>query len=255
LVRLFRYWPGPAALVLVLTAAGPAPAQAPPASLPDARDLMARHVEAIGGREAVFAQSSTYAAGTMSMPDVGLSGKLELYAAKPNKVLMRTIMPGIGDFEEGFNGTVGWSVNPLTGPTLLQGVQLEQKKFDADFHAGLKPDERYESITTIELITFDGRPCYKVRLVRPGGGEDFFFYDAKTGLKAGTVGTREGPMGPITATSVETDYKRFGSLLHPTKITTSVGPQRIVMTFETLQFDKVDPAVFEPPAHIKALIK
>jgi hypothetical protein len=232
----------------------PSPAKSP-AALPPAKQLMDKHLKAIGGREQVLAHSSTHAVGTMAMPASGVSGKLEVFAAKPNKTLMRSTIAGIGSFEEGFDGNVGWSVDPLMGPTLFNGVRLEQKKFDSDFYAGLNDDQRYESIATVEETTFDGRQCYKVRLVRGGGGEDFVFFDKATGLRAGMMATRESPMGPFTTTSVEGDYKRFGKVLHPTRITSSIGPQQIVLTFDTIEFDTVDPAVFELPAQIKALIK
>ena len=58
-------------------------------------------------------------------------------------------------------------------------------------------------MTTLGTIDFEGRPCYKVRLVRKTGGEDIEFYDVATGLKAGSITTRETPMGTITGTTVE----------------------------------------------------
>ena len=129
--------------------------------------------------------SSTHATGTVSLPAAGLTGKLEVFHAKPNKFLQRMSLPGIGDIEEGFDGKVGWSLSPMTGPTLLEGKQLEERAFDADFYEELKAAERYSSMTTVERTTFEGRPVYKVRLVKKTGGEDIEFYDIETGLKAG----------------------------------------------------------------------
>ena len=108
---------------------------------------------------------------------------------------------------------------------------------------------------TVEKTTFDGRPCYKVSLVRKDGGEDFDFYDVATGLKAGASGTREIAMGPITATQMHADYKKFGDLLVPTTIKqTAMGVEQ-VLTFTSVEYDKVAPSTFEPPPEIKALIK
>jgi hypothetical protein len=54
---------------------------------------------------------------------------------------------------------------------------------------------------------------------------------------------------------VEADYKPFGKVLYPTRLTsTAMGVQQ-VLTVSGVEFDKVDPSVFEPPATIKALIK
>jgi hypothetical protein len=77
----------------------------------------------------------------------------------------------------------------------------------------------------------------------------------KTGLKAGSITTRETPMGTMTATSTETDYKPFGGVLQPTRLSNNVMNLQQVMTFEKIEYDKVEPSVFELPEPIKALIK
>jgi hypothetical protein len=168
---------------------------------------------------------------------------------------MRITIPGVGEMSEGFNGDVGWSVNPMSGPSLLQGKQLEEKKLDADFFADVQPEKRYTSMKTVERVEFDGRSCFKLQLQRRDGGEDVQYYDAATGLRAGSVVTRESQMGPVNATVTESDYKAFGKVQYPTKIVnTAMGLQQ-VMTIVSVVFDSVDPSVFDPPAPIKALIK
>ena len=271
-----RSWPGVAlpVVALFLMSLGPAVlAQAPqpaprprpatppaakpaaPAALPAARTIIDRHITAVGGRKAIMARNSMHATGTVSIASQGMTGPVEVFAAKPNKMLQRLTITGIGQIEEGFDGTVGWSMSPLTGPSLAQGAELEQKRFDADFYSELHEPTRYESMSTVEKTTFEGRPCYKVRLVRRGGGEEFEFYDVETGLKAGGITTRESPMGPITATTVEGGYKRFGALLQATTLTsTAMGLQQSV-TLTTVEFDTVKPSVFDAPAAIKALVK
>ena len=236
-------------------AAAQQPAQAAAAALPTARSILDRHLTAVGGRDAILAHSSTKATGVFSVASAGLTGTLEVFAAKPNKNLVRIQLPGVGEIVEGFDGTHGWTVSAMTGPMLLEGKQLEEKKFDADFHAELHDDTRYESITTMEVTDFDGRACYKLRLVKKGGGEDFEFYDVKTGLRAGRTGTRETPMGTVTGTAVESDYRKFGKLLLPTSIRNTLMGTEQVITIKTVEFDTVPANAFEPPAAIKALLK
>jgi hypothetical protein len=251
--------PGLAVPLLTVLAIAPLMAQAarpqPSAGLPAGRQVIDRHIKAVGGREAILAQSSTHATGSVAMPAAGLTGRLEAFHAKPNRFLQRMSLPGIGEIEEGFDGTVGWSMSPLTGPTLLDGKQLEQRAFDADFFDDLKAADRYPSITTVERTTFEGRPAYKLKLVKRSGDEDIEFYDVETGLKAGAISTRESPMGPIQGTTVTTDYKKFGILLQPTTMKVSVMGTQMVMSVLTVEYGKVDPSVFVPPAHIKALLK
>jgi hypothetical protein len=254
--RVFR--PGLALPLVAAFAIAPLAARAPgpqAAELPQARTIIDRHIKEIGGRDVILKQSSTRATGTISLPAAGITGKLEAYHAKPNKYLQRMSLPGVGEIEEGFDGTVAWSLSPLTGPTLLDGKQLEQKKFDADFYEDLKPSERFTSMTTVEKTTFEGRPVYKIRLVNKNGDEDFEFYDVETGLKAGGITTRDSPMGAVQATLALTDYKKFGGLMHPSTSKISVMNTQMVMSITTVEYDTVDASVFAIPAQIKALMK
>lgn len=242
-------------LTLPLAAQAPAKPESAPAGLPEARDVIERHIKAIGGRDALMAHSSRHVKGTMTIPASGMSGSFEIFEARPNKGVMMMNLAGVGEMNEGFNGTIGWSVNPVTGPSLLQGKLLEEKKLDSDFFGDLQPEKRYSSIKTLERVDFEGRPCYKVQLVRKDGGADIQFYDVATGLRAGTVVRRESQLGAMDATLVESDYKPFGKMLVATKTTTTMMGVQQVLTVTDVQFDKVDPSVFEPPAAIKALIK
>jgi hypothetical protein len=246
----------------------PRPAPAPPAtktpvqspagstaSLPSAKSIIDRHVEAIGGRKAVLAHTSSHATGSMTVTGSGITGVLDIYSAAPDKSLVKINLGGIGEVVEGFDGVHGWSISPITGPSLTQGKELEEKKFDADFYSDLHQEGRYLSMKTVEKTTFEGRPCYKISLVKKNGSEDFDFYDLETGLKAGAIMTRESQMGPMSVTQVTSDYKKFGGLLVPTTLKqTAMGVDQ-VLKLTTLEFDNVDPAIFVPPAQIKALLK
>jgi hypothetical protein len=232
-----------------------AKAPAPAVGLPSARSIINRHIEAMGGRNAILAHTSSHASGTVTIAGAGISGPLEVYSAKPDRSLVKISLGGIGDIIEAFDGTHGWSLQPMTGPRVAEGKELQERKFDSDFYGDLHQEGRYVSMTTVEKTTFEGRPCYKVSLVRKDGGEDVEFYDAETGLKAGATGTRETPMGPMTVTQVLSDYKKFGSLLVPTLLKqTAMGADQITK-ITAIEFDNVPPSTFDPPAQIKALVK
>ena len=234
-----------------------APAKADPAAaLPDAREIINRHIKAVGGREAILRHKSLHAKGTLSIPASSIEGPIELFgAANPDRMVVRTSVPGIGDIIEGFDGSHAWSLSPLTGPMLKVGKELSQTKLDADFYSELRDPKKYPSVKTLEKTTFDGRPCYKVAVTRIDGSEDVDYYDVATGLKAGSVNTRESPMGTLTMTSTEGDYKKFGNLLHATKVTQKVMGVEQVITLLSLEYDKVEASAFAPPTEIKALIK
>jgi hypothetical protein len=133
--------------------------------------------------------------------------------------------------------------------------ELQQAKLDADFYSDLRDPKTYVSVKTVEKTSYDGRPAYKVALSRIDGTEDFDFYDVSTGLRSGSTITRESPMGPMTVSSVVSGYQKFGNVLVPTVQTQKVMGVEQVLKVTSVEFDKVDPAVFTPPDSIKALIK
>jgi hypothetical protein len=247
--------PAPPAGQTPTAPATPAAPAAPSTALPSARSIIDRYVEAIGGRKAILAHSSTHASGTMSMPSSGVSGAVDVYAAKPNKSFIKLTLGGIGDVLEGFDGTVGWSLSSITGPMLTSGKELEQKKFDAAYDADLHEAGRYKSMQTLEKTTFEGRPCYKVSLTHTDGTEDVEYYDVQNRFKVGTVATRDSPMGSVQVTQLYSDYKKFGDLMVPTTMKQATLGVQQVLTFTVVEFDNVQPSVFEPPAAIKALLK
>jgi hypothetical protein len=233
-----------------------APAKAvPSAALPNARDIINKHIKAMGGREAILAHTSMHGTGTVSVPAQGMNGTIEVFGAAPNLQVIKITMGGIGEITEGFDGAHGWSVNPVTGPSLKVGKEFDQAKLDADFYSDLRDPKIYPDVKTVEKVTFDGRPCYKIELSRIDGSKDYDYYDVTTGLRAGNESTRETQMGTITQTSIEGGYKKFGKVMQPTLLTTkAMGvDQRIAL--DTIEYDTVQPAVFEAPAAIKALIK
>lgn len=232
------------------------PKAGPIEALPKASTIVERHVEATGGRKAYEAHTSLRIVGTIAVPSTGMSGTIEAFAARPDKLFVKMNIAGIGESLEGFDGTVAWVTSPMTGPMILRGKELEEKKFDADYYSDLRAGDRYKSMKTLEKTSWEGRPSYKVSFVRHDGSEDIEYYDVVTGFKTGRVVTREMMMmGPVSVTHVASDYRKFGDLMHPTTTKQIAMATQIITTVTSVEYDKVDPEVFELPAAIKALIK
>lgn len=243
-------------------ASGPAVAQAKPEStsavpaqqLPSAREIVDRFVKAIGGEEAFSKLNSQYAKGTFAMPAQGLNGTVEVFAMRPDKFMVKMNIEGVGATQQGYNGKVGWSLDPVMGPMLITGKQLNQLREQADFDALLHKPDDYQSMETIEETEFSGKKCYKVKVVKKSGSEMTEFYDKETGLLAGSVMKQDSPLGELTVTNEVGDYKEFNGVKFATRITQKLGPMESQMKIDTFEFNKVDPAIFEQvPPQIKAL--
>jgi hypothetical protein len=176
-------------------------------------------------------------------------------AARPDRLVLKISLGGLGEISTGYDGKVGWLLNPMTGPMLLQGKQLEQLRADSEFDAPLHDPAGYRVLEIVGRVEFEGRPAYKLRALRTSGDEDFEFYDVETGLLLGSMVTRESPMGAIKAVNVMGDYKPFDGLQIPTRQVQRLMGTEQVLTITGVEFGKVEASSFVPPPAIRALIK
>ncbi len=233
-------------------------AQAAPSAdgLPEAQQLFDRYAEAIGGRDRVMAVSSLHSTAEFEMPAAGIKGAMEIFAGKPNKSFVRMEFPGMGSTTTGFDGTVGWTIDPIQGPALAEGGPLEYMRETADFLEALGniPDPaRYTSMETVGRAEMGGRPCWKVRLISRTGRESSNCYDTETGLLVGMERTQESQMGKIATTILLSDYKEFGGIRMPTKSVASMMGQQMMVATRTVELDTVQASRFELPAEIRLL--
>lgn len=227
-----------------------------------ASDIVARAVKAMGGESAFKAVQSMHARGTVSIPSQNISGDVEVFSARPNKTLMRATMTGIGNpdgkpatIEEGFDGKVGWSMDPINGPALVTGRALAEKMIDSWFDAPLHATDHVRQMTVMGQEPFDKRTAYKVKMVFTNGVEQVEYFDVETGLQIGQEASRDTPVGIVPTRSMARDFKKFGNLMMATTMEeTFLGVSQIV-TITSYEFDKVPATTFDLPKAIKALIK
>jgi hypothetical protein len=225
-------------------------------SLPSGRAIIDRYVQAIGGREAVLRHKTIRSVGTFEMPAAGVKGDLSVVQATPNKMALTMNIPGMGQMNTGFDGTTGWSINPMQGPRLLEGKELEQIREDAGPAATLRGPERVRSAETIELTTMGGQSCYKVRIVSVSGRESFDCYSPETGLLVGMTQRQESPMGTVEVTTLFSDWKEFGGLKTATRLRQQMMGQEQILMIDRLEFDRPEDAkAVELPEQVKPLVK
>jgi hypothetical protein len=228
--------------------------QAP--QLPTGRAVIDRYVEAIGGAAAFKSITAMRATGTLEMPAQGITGTIEVISARPSNVRLKAEIAGVGLIERGYDGKVGWSMDPLAGPAILSGRQLQELLDDARFDSPLHPAETFKELTTVEQTTFDGQAAYKVKAVFTSGTEQFEYFAVDTGLLIGSEGSREMPGGGVVPrVSILRDYKPFGPLKQPTRLTQHTLGIEQVLTIGTFDYAPISPAAFAPPPEVQALIK
>lgn len=237
----------------LLLSAGRAPVRAQ--SLPPAAELVGAYVQAIGGAPAFLDHSSMRMVGEFSMAAMGLKGQVETFQMKPNRSVSRVTIDGFGEIRRGFDGTVGWSMNPMEGPRLVEGEELRQLRDDSDPRTLVRDAALIASMQTVERTEMNGQPCYRVRIAWKSGRETSDCYAVDGGLLVGSTINVVSPMGSVEAQVFYSDYRSFGKLRMPTLTRQQVMGQEQAFTLTSVEFDKVDPEVFELPPEIRALRK
>lgn len=230
-----------------------APASAAPATVPTADEVLKRYRAAIGGDEAIKKHTARSVKGTFEIPAQGMKGDLTIVAAAPDKIHVMVTLPGLGELQRGFDGTVGWSIDPAIGPRLLEGNELAEFKHSADFYDDLHDPKKFKSITVVGKTMFEAQECIELKLVKDSGFEYTEFYSVETGLIVGAKLNASSQMGSVPVTSVVSDYKTFGGVLVPTVTRQRMMGLEQLTTVLSVSFDPVDPKVFELPAAIAAL--
>jgi hypothetical protein len=141
------------------------------------------------------------------------------------------------------------------GPSLLTGKQLEQASFDAAFDGPFHDLSRFTSLAAAGTEEFDGRQAHRVNAVTASGDTSAEYFDAGTGLHAGSVSTRETPMGAIEVTSIVRDYRKAGTALQAHQLVQRMMGVEQIITLEKFEFNVATADTFAMPPAVKALVK
>lgn len=233
----------------------PAAEPAAPASpAPEAKDVIARYVKAIGGESAVRAQKSRMMKGEMSMEGMG-AAPLVIYFAAPNRMLVEVQVPDMGQFRQGFDGEVAWSLDPFSGPSILDDEQLAATRDQADFYGEVNFDKRFKSMESTGEKEFDGVKCYALKMVSNREEESTYFFEVESGLLRGTTQVQETGMGPMEMKSINKEYKEFGGVKFPVHTDIEMMGMVRSLKFTTIEIDTVKDEMFVLPDEIKALVE
>lgn len=172
-----------------------------PASLPPAATLVAKYAAAIGAPALMKAQQITTKGG-MAMVAAGINATFEMVQLAPNLMQMQTTIPGVGAIQVGYDGTIAWSMDPMQGPRLLTGKELDQIREDADPRATARSADLFSAVQTVADTTMGGERCYLVKLTWKSGRETFDCYSPTTGLMVASKSVQQTAMGPMSNSPV-----------------------------------------------------
>ena len=215
--------------------------------LPPARQIVDRHVQAIGGRPAVARFQHRRIVSETSLPG-GTTMTAEAYQAAPNKTFVKTELPGVGTILAGHDGAVAWSSDPAQGPRALGGNALGEALRQAEFWGYLDPAAAYRSLETVGENTVGGRPCWDVRMVHASGAEAHGCFDKESGLLVRTSTENGGMRVDVTIA----EYRDFDGIRMPSRMVTSIMGQEMTTTITSVSHAPFDASIFAVPAEVRA---
>jgi hypothetical protein len=203
--------------------------------------------------QAIMGAKSIVTKGGMSMPSAGINGTVVMTQAGQNQMQMVTTIAGMGDIQAGYDGTIAWAADPMQGPRILTGKEMEQIRDESDRRTTVRDPQLFTSMTTVADTTMNGERCYEVKLVWKSGRETFDCYSAATGLLVGSRSVQTTSMGAVPVITLFNDYKKFGDVLAATKTTMEMMGQQQILTITSVELG--NGAVITPPPAVQALAK
>ena len=223
--------------------------------LPSAEKILDRFIEVTGGSAAYEAHKSEIVTGRLEFAAAGVKGKIVQYSAEPDKYYSTLELDGIGKIEMGVGDGIAWEMSALLGPRIKQGDERAQALREASMNAFYHWRDLYVKAETVGTGAVNGQECYKLVLTPREGKPETMYFERRTGLLRKTTLIAASPMGDVNADVIAVEYKDFGGLTVPSKITQRAALQEFTTIIDDVKMNPEIPAGrFELPAEIKAAI-
>lgn len=216
--------------------------------LPTAEAIVARHVEAVNGREALGRVHSVHMRGTSdSLINTVRKGEIDL-AWDAERGFTWSDAAGL---RFGCDAEAGWMIKPRSSPAALKDEALDAIREAGDLARLFDPTRGYASMEVREAKVFEGRPCYAVSATTAEGYERTLYFEVDSGLFAGHEG--DGiPMWTLGA------YREFDGVLLPTQwsMYEDVRGERATAVFDKVTINaEPDEALFAVPEEVKPFMR
>jgi hypothetical protein len=224
-------------------------------SLPSAESVLDRYVQVTGGKQAYANRKTEIAHGTLEFPGLGIKGSMTRWAAEPDKYYYAVDIEGLGKMETGVNGPIAWENTALLGPRLKSGVERAEAIREASINASANWRKMYPKVENQGIETIDGEECFKVVMTPAEGQPLIGYYQKKSGLQVKITTVASTQMGDIPVELIASDYKDFGGILEPAKVTQKTGPQEFTITLDSVEVNPDIPdARFDLPPDVRILV-
>jgi outer membrane lipoprotein-sorting protein len=221
------------------------------ASLPTVDDIFAKHIQAVGGKEAIEKITSRSMKGSFDVEAFGVAGApVEIFAKAPNKSAMKIDIPSFGVVNQVFDGATGWDSNPMTGLRELSGAELARTKRGADFYRELNYKKYYANMEVKGKEKVGSYETYLIEATPAEGSPEKLYFDVNTGLLVRRDGEEESPQGKVQLETYLEDYKVVDGVKIPHTMKRVNPAMTIVIKFTEVKNNvEIDDAKFNKPSN------
>jgi len=191
---------------------------------PAVADILAKSIEAQGGRTAMAAIKDTTSSGTMEIIQMGMSAALTIYQKEPNKMRMDIDVMGML-ITSAFDGEKGWAINPQTGVAeeMTEKQSQSQRLQAMGYDAALNPEKYGITFALKGKETVGDKEYFVVEQTFKDGFQATVYINTATYL-TDKVRSKSDQMGTeIETETLMEDYKNVEGLMVPFALTIFQG--------------------------------
>ena len=221
-------------------------------SLPNPGVLFAKHIDAIGGEQSIRVHTTKTIDGKLLIKAMGIEGNIHIIASAPDKLKTTIGLGQYGKSNSGYNGTVGWAMDPMSGNKILEGEALKQMIARADFYGNsLYLGKDAVEKETVETVTFEDGQQYKVLLVDENGEESYLYFSKETGLLSGIDKMEIGTMGKAPTQIRLGNYVEYGGVKTAHRITSSQNGVETIIEIDSVSYAPLAENAFDLPEELQ----
>jgi outer membrane lipoprotein-sorting protein len=213
---------------------------AAPGSGQAVKDILAKMIDAQGGRKALEAIKDMTVNGSVEIIQYGMNGSLTVYQKEPDKMRMDIEIMGMV-LTQGFDGEKGWAIDPRTGAAqeLPEKVSESFKNQALGNDAVLNPEKYGITFTIKDKEKIQDKEYIVIEQSYKNGDKTTLYVDPDTYLIYKTRGKSFNQTGAeIEAETISSDYKKVGDMMAAhTQTVYQNGAEFMRMTFTKFSFN------------------
>ncbi len=225
------------------------------AALPNAEEIVERHIYESGGPDLWTMLRTQRVTGTLQYVGRGIEARMETYTAAGGRFYQSIDIPGLGRQEEGSDGQVAWDRSTITGPRVKRRTAGTAMTVTLDAAQMIEWRGLLSEVRTEAEENVDGRDCYRVRLTaRDGSVAALRWYEKGSGLLYRSQHSLRTDMGAVPVVMTYEEYRDVEGIRWPSQIRMVAEGQDLLFRVGDVRLNEdIDQRVFELPEEIRQL--